>query len=56
MQVNSAIEEAAGRADANMKLMQAAKSGGAKLTPAERKRATDLLHNIAVSYLKHVQG
>ncbi|PNH03055.1 Spindle and kinetochore-associated protein 1 [Tetrabaena socialis] len=46
--VNAALDELANHAAGNVKLMAAAKAGGAKLAPADRKRATELLHSIAL--------
>lgn len=45
--VNAAIDDAAGHAEANAKLMAAAKTNTVKA--ADRKRATTLLHCVAVS-------
>ncbi|KAG2434151.1 hypothetical protein HXX76_007878 [Chlamydomonas incerta] len=45
--VNAALDELAGHGLATARLMAAVRAGGAKLAPAERKRATDLLHNVA---------
>lgn len=49
MQANAALDELIQHAEDNARLIQAARAGGSKLAPAERKRATDLLHSIAVS-------
>ncbi|GFR52007.1 hypothetical protein Agub_g14430 [Astrephomene gubernaculifera] len=43
--VNAALDELASHALNNQKLMAAMKAGGSKLAPADRKRATELLHN-----------
>ncbi|GIL53944.1 hypothetical protein Vafri_9512 [Volvox africanus] len=45
--VNSALDELAGHAQNNSKLIAAVKGGGNKLAPADRKRATELLHSVA---------
>ncbi|KAG2447269.1 hypothetical protein HYH02_007599 [Chlamydomonas schloesseri] len=45
--VNAALDELAGHGLATARLMAAVRAGGAKLAPAERKRATDLLHSVA---------
>ncbi|GLC48150.1 Spindle and kinetochore-associated protein 1 [Pleodorina starrii] len=45
--VNAALDELAVHAMNNAKLLSSLKGGGGKLAPAERKRATDLLHNVA---------
>ena len=49
-QVNAALEEMAGHAEANSRLLAAARSQqtAKHLAPAERKRATELLHSVAV--------
>lgn len=56
VQVNAALDELAGHAATNLRTMAAVRNpaggggaGAAKLAPAERKRATDLLHGVAVS-------
>ncbi len=56
VQVNAALDEVAGHAATNLRTMAAVRNtaggggaGAAKLAPAERKRATDLLHGVAVS-------
>lgn len=52
--VNAALDELAGHAATNLRTMAAVRNpaggggaGAAKLAPAERKRATDLLHGVA---------
>lgn len=45
--VNAALDDAAGHSEANSKLMAAAKANTVKA--ADRKRATTLLHCVAVS-------
>lgn len=45
--VNAALDELVQHAEANSRLVQAARAGGAKLAPADRKRATELLHSVA---------
>ena len=50
--VNSAIDDAASHAEANAKLMAATKSNSVK--PADRKRATTLLHCVAVAAMCHL--
>ena len=49
LQANAALDELVQHAEANSRLVQAARTGGAKLAPADRKRATELLHSVAVS-------
>jgi hypothetical protein len=49
LQINAAVDELAGFAEANARLMAAARSNSAKLVGAERKHATELLHSVAVS-------
>ncbi len=49
--VNSAIDDAASHAEANAKLMAATKANSVK--PADRKRATTLLHCVAVCAVCH---
>ena len=44
--VNAALDDAAGHSEANNRLMAAARSNCVK--PADRKRATTLLHCVAV--------
>ncbi|EFJ46034.1 hypothetical protein VOLCADRAFT_121093 [Volvox carteri f. nagariensis] len=46
--VNAALDELAGHALNNSKLIAAVKGGGTKLAPADRKRATELLHSVAM--------
>lgn len=48
VQVNAALDELAGHGLATARLMAAVRAGGAKLAPAERKRATELMHSVAV--------
>lgn len=50
--VNSAIDDAASHSEANAKLMAATKSNSVK--PADRKRATTLLHCVTVSPMCHL--
>ncbi len=50
--VNSAIDDAASHSEANAKLMAATKSNSVK--PADRKRATTLLHCVAVCAMCHL--
>ncbi|KAL6761339.1 hypothetical protein V8C86DRAFT_2536128 [Haematococcus lacustris] len=45
--INSAVDELAGYAEANSKLLATARTAGAKMAGPERKRATELLHSIA---------
>eukprot|EP00198_Chlamydomonas_reinhardtii_P006470 XP_001695806.1 predicted protein [Chlamydomonas reinhardtii] len=45
--VNAALDELAGHGLATARLMAAVRAGGAKLAPAERKRATELMHSVA---------
>ncbi|KAJ9532028.1 hypothetical protein QJQ45_003753 [Haematococcus lacustris] len=45
--INSAVDELAGYAEANIKLLATARTAGAKMAGPERKRATELLHSIA---------
>ena len=47
--INVAIDEAAAHCEANSRLMSAARANTVK--PADRKRATTLLHCVAVSCL-----
>ena len=47
--MNAAIEEVAAYAEANLRLIGAARDSNIKLSGAERKRATVLLHDVAVS-------
>jgi len=46
-QVNSAIDELASCAEANHRLMAAARASNSKLSGAERKRAIELYHSVA---------
>ena len=48
-QVNTAVEELAVHAEANHKLLAALRSTTQKLSGAERKRAAELVHAMAVS-------
>jgi hypothetical protein len=50
LQVNMALDEVAGHADMTGRLLQAARSAPGRMPPAERKRATDLLHGVAVGW------
>ncbi|KAG2491844.1 hypothetical protein HYH03_009800 [Edaphochlamys debaryana] len=45
--LNAAVEELAGHAAANQRLVAGAKAGGGKVAPADRKRATELYHSVA---------
>lgn len=49
VQVNAAVDEMAGHAEATGRLLLAAQTSGQKLTTSERKKATELLHSVAVS-------
>lgn len=49
VQVNAAVDEMAGHAEATCRLLVAAQTSGQKLTTSERKKATELLHTVAVS-------
>ena len=48
LQVNATLDEVAGCAEANYRLMAAVRTAGSKLSGPERKRAAELLHGIAV--------
>jgi len=49
MQINAALDELASCAEANHRLMAAARASNSKLSGPDRKRATELYHSIAVS-------
>lgn len=48
-QVNAALDELATCSEANSRLMAAARAASSRLTGAERKRAVELFHSVAVS-------
>lgn len=49
VQINTAVDEVAGFAEANYKLMASLRGPSARLAPADRKKATELMHAFAVS-------
>ena len=52
--VNAALDEAASHSEANHRLMAAARSNSVK--PADRKRATTLLHCVGVHMLPQIHS
>lgn len=53
VQVNAAVDEMAGHAEATGRLLLAAQNSGQKLTTSERKKATELLHSVAVRFARY---